>query len=852
MSTWSVTIAGVDRTSRVVKRSLRGQFSRGARGTLSMSIYDTLSDATAYRPDLELEAILTVDGTVRFGGFITAAADAPLGGMRSGTKTDITVTDYSICLDRVLISYTFTAGMTARDIATYVMTTYLTPLFGFTLSAPNPGPALTADYPVIDATATDIFQTITTLTGWVVRVTPTKVVQLFTPGDLAASYNLDSTTTRSPVPWRKTLNQFANQILLRFTAAAAQAYGFLSMTSSNYANGENVIVGGITYTFRTVLAASGDVLIGATGEDSQNNLVAAIMHTGGPGYFGATPANTQVEAVLFSASGGGAVVRARALAAGASGNSIVVHTTAAHALWYTEGTVPIATLALGRDEALTNTVFVQDAPSVALKGPWPRSVTAAGVTDTTLATALANGELRKGLQQPRALQAQTDAGFVLPGDKMTLSFPHRTVSGSWIVEDAAFSLVSPSKFWHEITFAEGLTLQTTWGESIKQLTSGGSGGSSISGIVVTGGGVGISGSGTTGTLTKWASAGVLGDSIITESGAAVAVAGTVTANTEMSVTHATSPSYYLVESGAGANLKNWRWNVASGVLTLQTVNDARSSVLLTAMSVVRATGALTIPAGLTAGSGAVGIIDSTGKIPALTSTYFASLAFAASNLTGQVAGANGGTGINTTGATGIPQLTASVWAISLTLQNAVQDNITRLGTISTAGSFSSTLHVVGNFDVNTSKFTVAAASGNTLAAGTFDVTGDFKVNTSKFTVIASSGNTTVAGTFLSSGAATLSSTLAVTGDATFAANAGTSSFVSQTTGWRVTVAGDADVRSLYTWTRCTRKRSSRISSRRAPAGGSKRSRWRCWRPALRCLAPGAAVTSITVWRRRRR
>ena len=46
------------------------------------------------------------------------------------------------------------------------------------------------------------------------------------------------------------------------------------------------------------------------------------------------------------------------------------------------------------------------------------------------------------------------------------------------------------------------------------------------------------------------------------------------------------------------------------------------------------------------------------------------------------------------------------------------------------------------------------------------MTGDFAVNTSKFTVAASSGNTAVAGTLGVTGAATLSSTLAVTGAST--------------------------------------------------------------------------------------
>jgi hypothetical protein len=94
--------------------------------------------------------------------------------------------------------------------------------------------------------------------------------------------------------------------------------------------------------------------------------------------------------------------------------------------------------------------------------------------------------------------------------------------------------------------------------------------------------------------------------------------------------------------------------------------------------------------------------------------------------------------------------------------------------ISVTGTFSAsgTGAVTGDFAINTNKFTVTAASGNTAVAGTLAVTGastltgatavtgDFAVNTNKFTVTAASGNTLVAGTLAVTGAATLSSTLA--------------------------------------------------------------------------------------------
>jgi hypothetical protein len=115
---------------------------------------------------------------------------------------------------------------------------------------------------------------------------------------------------------------------------------------------------------------------------------------------------------------------------------------------------------------------------------------------------------------------------------------------------------------------------------------------------------------------------------------------------------------------------------------------------------------------------------------------------------------------------------------------AVAGTFSVTGTSSHTGNstFGGTVGITGDLSVNTNKFTVTAASGNTSIAGTLGVAGDVAVNTNKFTVAASSGNTVIAGTagvagdfavntnkftvVAASGNTSVAGTLAVTGNTT--------------------------------------------------------------------------------------
>lgn len=126
------------------------------------------------------------------------------------------------------------------------------------------------------------------------------------------------------------------------------------------------------------------------------------------------------------------------------------------------------------------------------------------------------------------------------------------------------------------------------------------------------------------------------------------------------------------------------------------------------------------------------------------------------------------------------------WTSSTALGNSSVTDTGALVTVSNpltvtgAGSFQSTVNVVGDFSVATNKFNVTAASGNTAIAGTLNTVGDLSVATNKFTVAAASGNTVVAGTL------DVTSNLSVaTNKFTVNASNGYSSFISSIAGGSV-------------------------------------------------------------------
>lgn len=101
--------------------------------------------------------------------------------------------------------------------------------------------------------------------------------------------------------------------------------------AANPSNTQTVVLGATTYTFKTVLAVADDVLIGATAEDSIENLIAAINQDAGEGTLYGT--GTIANADAFAEKRPGAVMEAFAILAGVAGNTIATTTTVGSAAW---------------------------------------------------------------------------------------------------------------------------------------------------------------------------------------------------------------------------------------------------------------------------------------------------------------------------------------------------------------------------------------------------------------------------------------------------------------------------------------------------------------------------------------
>jgi hypothetical protein len=288
-----------------------------------------------------------------------------------------------------------------------------------------------------------------------------------------------------------TRTNYANRVIVQFTSMAIAAYAFLS-ADQNFADGETVVVGSKTYTYQATLTdADGHLAIGTSASISINTLLAAINLSGG-----AYAASMTKHSQVYASGGSQAVIQVTAVAAGASGNSIGVSTTGAHARWYGEGSSPLTALAQGADAALTSTAIAENTTEQTTHGIWEAVVQAATITDYNLALAAGQAELAMRLLVPNKVTYRTRERGVLPGQWQTITLPKRNLNGTFLVTDVNGGNPQENTVEWTVTAIQSFTpgAAPQWRDTYKQWSGsvGGGGGSAIN--VAGGGGGGGGGS----------------------------------------------------------------------------------------------------------------------------------------------------------------------------------------------------------------------------------------------------------------------------------------------------------------------------------------------------------------------
>ena len=677
----------------------------------------------SFRLEVGDDIDLTEDGTFIFGGTIDQPAEAGFGGVSATDAITLRVSavDYNEIADRRQVVLDIAAG--SLEAALIALEPYYDD-YGVTLDAAQAtGPTLPA-LSFDGERLRDVLDQLSALTdyAWTWNISYEKVLGMYEIAATPAPFDVEDVDVADYVDGDITVEQ---------------------PTASNYANYVTVLAGegtrniyferhdgdGVTRSF--VLDVTAIALIGALRID------------GGAGGFLVGVYGVDTMEWTFDAATN-AIIQDPGYPVIAVGHYIEMSYT---------GQFPLSVFADGGAAAADRRDKTYAEPTVFIR---------------LVAQGLADAYLARDMRQPRTVRYGTFETGIHPGQTQLFDITKRNLSGQFVITDVQIQNTAGIRVRRNVTAVEGEILPASIGETV-MAWGGSSTGASSGGVVTVVSSGGVGGSGTAGKIAKWATGAILTDSVLSESGTVMTIAGSLVVPTISGATSATGawtftsapfisttePALYLNETDQGADLKAIRFDLQGGVLQVQTLTDA-FAVLATILTLSRA-GALAVSSGITAGSGAVGIIDSTGKIPAISSTYFASLSGV--NLTGvDLLGA-----VNTHTAAGV-----HTWSgASATTNRLFVENTTSGPTA--AASMRATAGTTGAFLIAYSQGWTTAGSA-VQAAGEVIATGAGGVS---ITASHASGDVrvysrnTLAATFGASQLLTLTGALAVTGTGTF-------------------------------------------------------------------------------------
>jgi hypothetical protein len=282
---------------------------------------------------------------------------------------------------------------------------------------------------------------------------------------------------------------YANRVTVRYWYAGTFAYALFRQTGT-INDGEQVVVGGRTYTFQTVLTnVSGNVLIGS---DPLGNLNAAINLAGGAGtsYAAATTANSAVGSSVFTSD----ALQVKALTVGLSGNSIACTTTCANADWIWEGAIATITLKGGLDAGVGNSIVRDEPTQQAAYGVYGTIVEAPNVFTASDAAVLGDALLTTLIVVQKTVTYQTMKSGLFPGMLQSIQRANRNINESCLITQVNSTWREGTIVERNVTAVGGLLFKgDRWRDQYRKWAGGGGGGTTISGGVPPSGGGGIAG-----------------------------------------------------------------------------------------------------------------------------------------------------------------------------------------------------------------------------------------------------------------------------------------------------------------------------------------------------------------------
>lgn len=166
------------------------------------------------------------------------------------------------------------------------------------------------------------------------------------------------------------------------------------------------------------------------------------------------------------------------------------------------------------------------------------------VFEATLAEALADGYLARLVAEPRRIRYTTFTSGLHPGQTQSIASSVRNISLTVLITDVRARDIDGETMRYEVTAVEGDIYPGSWRDMYRDWGAGGGASSASAGAITVVSSGGVGGSGTVGALAQWVTSSTLGDSILSQSGVTATVAGRLSVSGHSSGGMAIGGDYY--------------------------------------------------------------------------------------------------------------------------------------------------------------------------------------------------------------------------------------------------------------------------------------------------------------------